>query len=74
MADLLLDVKGLDCPLPLMKVKAILDGAAVGQRVEVLTTDPGAVADFQAFCRVCGHTLLSHEEEGEVYRLHIVRG
>ncbi len=68
MADQLLDVKGMNCPLPILKAKKALKDVPEGGTLEVLATDPGSVADFQAFCRATGNELLEHGEEGGVYR------
>jgi len=51
MADQVLDAKGLNCPLPILKAKKALKTLENGQVLEVLSTDPGSVADFSAFCR-----------------------
>ncbi len=67
MADKVLDVKGLNCPLPILKTKKALKELAQGDTLEVLSTDPGSVADFQAFCRTTGNELLEHDEDGGVY-------
>jgi len=71
MADKTLDAKGLNCPLPILKAKKAIVEVAKGGTLEVLATDPGAVADFQAFCRATGHTLVEHSESGGVYRFLI---
>jgi len=68
MADHTLDAKGLNCPLPILKAKKALKEVPTGGTLEILATDPGAVADFQAFCRTTGNELLEHSEEGGVYR------
>ena len=68
MADQLLDAKGLNCPLPILKAKKALKDLAAGGTLEILATDPGSVADFQAFCRSTGNELLEQSEEGGVYR------
>lgn len=61
-----LDVRGLDCPLPLLKAKRALNPLASGSQLRVLTTDPGSVRDFRAFCEQSGHLLLScRERDGE---------
>ncbi len=71
MADKVLDAKGLNCPLPILKAKkAILEVPKDGTLV-VLSTDPGSVADFQAFCRTTGNTLLESGENSGVYRFVI---
>jgi tRNA 2-thiouridine synthesizing protein A len=68
MADQTLDAKGLNCPLPILKAKKALKDVPEGGTLEILATDPGAVADFEAFCRTTGNELLEHSEEGGVYR------
>ena len=68
MADQLLDAKGLNCPLPILKAKKALKDVPAGGTLEILATDPGSVADFQAFCRTTGNELLEHGEQGGVYR------
>jgi tRNA 2-thiouridine synthesizing protein A len=67
MADKVLDAKGLNCPLPILKAKKALKELTTGQTLQVLSTDPGSVADFEAFSRTTGNKLLSHSEEGGVY-------
>ncbi|MBT8040648.1 MAG: sulfurtransferase TusA family protein [Xanthomonadales bacterium] len=67
MADKVLDAKGLNCPLPILKAKKALKDLEPSQILQVLSTDPGSVADFQAFCRTTGNKLLEHKEEGGVY-------
>jgi tRNA 2-thiouridine synthesizing protein A len=71
MADKTLDTKGLNCPLPILKAKKALAEIPKGGTLEVLATDPGAVADFDAFCRSTKNTLLEHSETGGVYRFLI---
>jgi tRNA 2-thiouridine synthesizing protein A len=68
MADKVLDAKGLNCPLPILRAKKALKDVPAGGTLEILATDPGAVADFQAFSRQTGNELLEHSEEGGVYR------
>jgi len=67
MADKVLDAKGLNCPLPILKAKKALKDMTAGQVLQVLSTDPGSVADFQAFCRTTGNELVEHSEEGGIY-------
>jgi tRNA 2-thiouridine synthesizing protein A len=68
MADHTLDAKGLNCPLPILKAKKALKEVPDGGTLEILATDPGSVADFEAFCRTTGNELLEHGEDGGVYR------
>ncbi len=71
MADQTLDAKGLNCPLPILKAKKALNTVDANGTLEVLSTDPGSVADFEAFCRTTGHTLVEHTEHGDVFRFVI---
>ncbi len=73
MADQLLDAKGLNCPLPILRAKKALKDVAVGGTLKVLATDPGAVKDFDAFCRVTGNELLDSKIEDGVYQFLIKR-
>jgi len=68
MADQVLDAKGLNCPLPILRAKKALKDVPAGGTLEILATDPGAVADFQAFCRTTGNDLVEHSEEGGIFR------
>jgi TusA-related sulfurtransferase len=63
-----LDVRGLDCPLPLLKAKLALNALAAGGLLEVLATDPGSERDFAAFARQTGHALLESTRDGDVFR------
>jgi len=67
MADQVLDAKGLNCPLPILKAKKALKEVPAGGTLEVQATDPGSVADFQAFCRTTGNELVESKSEGGVY-------
>lgn len=71
MADQLLDAKGLNCPLPILKAKKALKGMSAGQILEIQATDPGSVADFAAFCNQTGNELMTSGSEGDVYKFEI---
>ncbi len=71
MADQTLDAKGLNCPLPILKAKKALKTISSGQTLEILATDPGSVADFEAFCRTTGHELVEHSVDDKTYRFII---
>jgi tRNA 2-thiouridine synthesizing protein A len=57
-----LDATGLLCPLPVLKAKRALKPLAPGAVLEVLATDPGAVKDFEHFCRATGCRLVESSE------------
>ena len=67
-----LDLKGISCPLPLLKAKQALNRMSSGQVLRVLATDPGSVRDFASFARISGHKLLASEEQGGVL-IHTVQ-
>ena len=69
MALHVLDVKGLKCPLPILRAKKALAALEGGEELEVLATDAGAPDDFAAFCRQTGHVLVLSEEAAGVFRL-----
>lgn len=70
----LLDVRGLTCPLPVLKARKRLMALARGERLLVLATDPKAPDDFRTFCAEAGHTLLEAGEEGGAFRFLVARG
>ena len=73
MADQTLDAKGLNCPLPILRAKKALQALQPGKTLEVIATDPGAVKDFQAFCRTTGNELVESTTEGNVFRFVLRR-
>ncbi len=73
MTDQTLDAKGLNCPLPILRAKKALQAMKPGATLEVLATDPGAVKDFEAFCRTTGNELVESTVNGKVYRFILRR-
>ena len=71
MADKILDAKGLNCPLPILRAKKTLKEVPAGGTLEVLATDPGSVADFAAFCKTTGNQLVESDSKDGVYRFLI---
>lgn len=59
-----LDVKGLNCPLPILRAKKALADMSSGQILHVIATDRGSVKDFQAFARQTGHELVRFTDVG----------
>ena len=59
-----LDACGLNCPLPILRAKKSLAKLESGKVLRIITTDPGAVKDFEAFSRQTGNTLIDSREEG----------
>jgi tRNA 2-thiouridine synthesizing protein A len=65
---LVLDVRGLNCPMPLLRAKKALNGLPASALLRVLATDPGSVRDFEVFSRQSGHELLESSEDAGTYR------
>ncbi|HET6521554.1 MAG TPA: sulfurtransferase TusA family protein [Geminicoccaceae bacterium] len=71
--EILLDTTGLRCPLPVLRARKALRALPAGTRLRVLATDPGAVADFRAFCEAAGHDLLESREEEDGLLVFLIR-
>ncbi len=56
------DAKGLNCPMPILKLKKAIKEVNVGDLVELLATDPGSENDVKAFSRTTGHELVQSEK------------
>ena len=64
------DARGLNCPLPILRTKKMLNGMKSGELVQILATDPASVRDFQAFAKQTGNELVEHgERDGAFYFL-----
>lgn len=71
-ADVDVDARGLNCPLPILKAKKALSGLQSGQTIRVVSTDAGSLRDFQAFARQTGNELLEQKTEGSEF-IHLMR-
>lgn len=71
-APILLDTRGRACPIPVVLLgKAAREGVP-GDRIELLATDAGSVADIPAWVEQTGHVLESAEQVEEHYRYVVV--
>jgi tRNA 2-thiouridine synthesizing protein A len=66
-----LDLKGLSCPLPIVKTAQGIKEVQSGELIEALATDPGSVADFNAWCKSTGNELVEQGRDGDVFRFVI---
>jgi TusA-related sulfurtransferase len=64
--DKVMDLKGLPCPMPVVKVSKGIKEVEIGQVIEAHSTDPGALTDFPAWARTSGNEILKTEQEGEI--------
>ncbi|WJH33608.1 sulfurtransferase TusA family protein [Paenibacillus sp. CC-CFT747] len=70
-ANVIVDTKGMACPMPIVKAKKALDGLESGQVMEVQSTDKGSVNDFQAWVKQTKHELLGYEEDNGIYKFFV---
>jgi len=68
------DLKGLNCPLPVLKAKKRLAGMSPGAYLWIETTDPLAAVDIPAFCNEQGHRLVETVTVPGGHRFLIERG
>ena len=71
--DKTMDLKGLPCPQPVIKVSKGIKEIQVGQVLEAVTTDPGSLADFPAWARTSGNEILKTEQESGTIKFWIKR-
>ena len=62
MPTMTLDLKGMQCPLPVLRANKALRQLQPGDELEILATDRAAAEDFENFCRTTGHSLVASEE------------
>ena len=72
--EIILDVSGLLCPLPVLRARKALIGMTAGTCLRVRATDPVARIDMPHFCAQAGHELLETVEEGKTLVFLIRRG
>lgn len=67
-----LDLKGLPCPMPVVKMSQEIGSVNVGEIIEVHTTDPGSLSDFPAWAETSGNEVLD-TEQGEFIKIFVKR-
>jgi len=72
--DRVLDMRGFQCPIPVVKTNLAIKEMADGEVLKVLATDKGALSDFPAWAEDTGNQLLSSGEEGDVLVFYIRKG
>lgn len=71
--DHVYDLRGLACPLPVLKTRKRLAAMRPGGLLWIETTDPLAVVDIPAFCQEAGHRLIETVAVANGHRFHIER-
>ena len=69
-----LDMKGMNCPMPLIWARNMLDMMEPGESIEVLATDPGTIRDFKVFARSTGHELVDWSESRGLIKILLKKG
>ena len=70
-SDLVVDARGLYCPIPILRLARAFRGRPDGAVARLLATDPAAVEDVDVFCREGGHELLDSRREGSLYSFRV---
>lgn len=65
------DASGMSCPMPILKTKKALSDMASGQVLKVISTDPGAKKDMQAYANQTGNALMASTEENGAYIFYL---
>ncbi len=69
--DVEVDASGLNCPLPLLRLKKALIDMDKGQIVKVIATDPAAHLDFGVYTDQAGHQIVEYSKEDGVQVFYI---
>jgi len=67
----MLDARNLLCPMPVIRVQGAMESLAPGEELVVLCTDPGAMSDVPAWCRLHGHEVLEVREDRSAAEIRI---
>lgn len=68
-----LDLKGLLCPIPVVKMSKAIKEVEIGGVIEATATDPGVLADIPAWCKSTGNEMLSMDKEEGCFRFKVRR-
>jgi tRNA 2-thiouridine synthesizing protein A len=69
-----IDLRGMNCPIPVLRTKKALREIKIGGTLRILATDPGTVNDFSMLCKTAGHELLDFNELDGVFKYVIKKG
>jgi tRNA 2-thiouridine synthesizing protein A len=63
-----LDLKGMVCPIPIVKVSQAVKAIQIGEVIEAFATDPGVLGDIPAWCKTSGNELVKMEKIEKNFR------
>jgi len=69
--DLKLNLEGLMCPMPVVKIAKAIKDVPVGAIIEATATDPGVLADIPSWARTTGNEVIKMEREGKLVRFYV---
>ena len=68
-----MDLKGLACPMPVVKVSKGIKEVGMGEVIEAITTDPGSLTDFPAWAKTSGNEIIKTDQQSDVIKFYIKR-
>ncbi len=68
-----LDLKGLVCPIPVVRLSQAVKQVQVGELIEAFATDPGVLGDIPAWCKTTGNELVKMERVEKTFRFVVRR-
>jgi tRNA 2-thiouridine synthesizing protein A len=68
-----LDLRGLLCPLPIVKVSQAIKQVKVGEDIEAVASDPGVQKDIPAWCKTSGNELVKMDHSGKEFHFVVRR-
>jgi tRNA 2-thiouridine synthesizing protein A len=68
-----LDVRGYNCPIPLLRAKKALSTMQPGEVLKIVATDPGAEIDFKVYAEASGNPIVALQESGNVITILIAK-
>lgn len=71
--DKIMDLKGLPCPMPVVKVSQGINEIEVGQVLQAVSTDPGSLTDFPAWARTSGNEIIKTDQGDTEITFYIKR-
>ena len=71
-ADLLVDCRGLSCPMPILRLKKELRSLKPGETIEIWSTDPGSKKDMPDFAKQQGEEFLGYAD-GDGYTRYLFK-
>jgi tRNA 2-thiouridine synthesizing protein A len=71
--DKTLDLKGLACPMPVIKMGQEIGSVEIGQVIQAITTDPGSLNDFPAWAQTTGQEILKTDQSNDEINIFVKR-